>query len=156
MLGFFRRRESSTALPAYLQPQNQPLAVELTTEDLQALTEVFQHAKEAKRRERWDMSPADISGAKDELIGTLFERAGAASVTGEHAGIPLFVSEIFWIEYAVKDLETYKAPAAVVRTGRQLLAKLHFETGRARAIQHLGGVAAFPAQCPDNKRPALG
>jgi hypothetical protein len=116
--------------------------------ELQAFERVLLHAAACQRRARPDITSA---GCQTELIGSLYQRMGAASVTQpdpDRARIPLHRGEFMWLEFAVDKIERYRGGPEIAREGRQLLNRFNALLGQQRAVIHMGGTPVFDPDGP--------
>jgi hypothetical protein len=136
--------------------QAQRLAVEVSGPDVQLIDQLVRHCETARRRGRPDMvhgSSWDTEERRQKLVRDLYERAGAATAAEDNPlAVPLTVEEIRLIERVRHDIQYFTgyylphgARDPMLDKADDLLNRLHFLAGRARAIEALGGVAIFPA-----------
>ncbi|KUL43774.1 hypothetical protein [Streptomyces regalis] len=139
-------RAASAATP-------EPLAFEITMDELRAIERVTFHAR-TRLRELSD-SPAStvIDASGSALVPVLYERAGAAHALGS-SGIPMLVSEITNVEAAVLNLESYAGHEVVLCEGYTLLNRFAFLKGQARVTQEIGGVVTLPGEAVDAPNPS--
>ncbi|MFF4531525.1 hypothetical protein ACFY1P_19930 [Streptomyces sp. NPDC001407] len=124
------------------QPRPPRLAVEITGEDVKAVESLVRAADAA-----WNRNRPDAYMDHEAFIARLYERIGAASVTGAPAlAVPLFEDEIVDLDGHLTTMVQQHAPQQDLAAARQLLSRLHALKGRARAMQTLNGIpVAHPA-----------
>ncbi|MEU2078598.1 hypothetical protein [Streptomyces sp. NPDC013489] len=128
-----------------LPPRPEPPRIEhigITLAEMQTFERILRYAEACKRKARSDI-PAGTY--QDELIGRLYEGAGAASVIEpdpEKARVPVSKHDFSWLQYAIRDIEQYRGNPEVAKEGRQLLNRFHALLGQSRAVIHLGGTTA--------------
>ncbi|RLU82022.1 hypothetical protein CTZ27_31180 [Streptomyces griseocarneus] len=124
------------------QPPPPRLAVEITGQDVKAIESLVRAADAA-----WNRNRSDYFMDHEAFIARLYERIGAASVTGAPAPVvSLFEDEIGDLDGHLTIMVQQRAPQQDVAAARQLLSRLHALKGRARAVQTLGGIpVARPA-----------
>lgn len=124
-------------------PTPEPIreAVEVTTDEIKVIEKVILAGR--KRLKELLGYPPYIP---IDLIDELYLRAGAASVVDPtRPVVPFFHSEFAELKDSVERLEKrgFADELVLAREGRDLLNKCNALLGRARAIQNLGGTAAF-------------
>lgn len=127
-------------------------AIAITLEDLKALEKVLLNKNELMRLHRPDISMSSSLG--DSLLASLYQRAGAASVTyvdADSVRIPLYRDEFLSLETAILTIERYGRPDESA-AARNLLNQFNALLGRTRAIVHMGGTPVFD---PSASRPEL-
>ncbi|MBT2406889.1 MULTISPECIES: hypothetical protein [unclassified Streptomyces] len=131
--------------PAAPQPAKTPpvQCIGITLDEMRTFERVLLHADESKRRAR----PYESNGTYiTELIGRLYESAGAASVLQpdpDTVRIPLQKHDFHWLRYAIRDIDIHRGSADTADEGRLLLNRFHALLGQARAVVFLGGTPAF-------------
>ena len=135
--------------------QAQDLAVEVTGPDVQLIDQLVRHCETARRRGRPDMVSGhwDQEEQRQNLVRALYQRAGAASaIEDDPRTVPLTVGEIKVVEKVRHDIQYFTGyymfadrRDPMLDKADDLLNRLHFAAGRARAVDALGGVAVFPA-----------
>jgi hypothetical protein len=137
----FRKRPIAAEAPA-------PEVVEITLEQLKVIENVIRRAR-AMSRELLSTDRYRFRELGSDLVATLYQRAGAASVVEQdvdRARVPFFVHEFDKLDAAVDCIDSglqRTGDATLVRQGRELMNQCNALLGRARAIQNLGGTAAF-------------
>lgn len=137
--------------------QAKRLAVEVTGQDVQLIDQLVRHCEVANRRGRPDMPngyPGSTAEGYRDLVRDLYSRAGAATtVESDPRVVPLTLAEITRIEHLRRDIQYftgYYLPPGnqdpLLGKADDLINRLHFLAGRARATEALGGVAVFPAR----------
>jgi hypothetical protein len=136
----------------------QELAIAISGPDVQLIDRLVRHCEDARRRGRPDMV-SGYGGCWDEeeryqqLVRDLYERAGAATAAQDDPqAVPLTVAEIKKVErlrYQIQYFTGYYMLGSrdpLLDQADDLLNKLHFLAGYAKATGSLGGVAVFGAQ----------
>lgn len=134
-----------------------PEAIEITLGDLATFERVLLGAARLRRIWTGEGVPG-IDAQRQELIGVLYQRAGAVSVVQpdpQRARVPLFQSEFWWLESAIELMERYHGAAEEVAEARGLLNRFNALLGQARAVTHMGGTAVFDPDAPPPTLPAL-
>jgi hypothetical protein len=137
--------------------QAQQLAVEVSGPDVRLIDQLVRHCEDARRIGRPDMVSGygwDEEQRYQRLVRDLYERAGAATADGGDAQtVPLTVAEIKQVErlrHNIQYFTGYYLPRGqrdpMLDKADDLLHRLHFLAGHARATASLGGVAVFPAR----------
>ncbi|MDX3025406.1 hypothetical protein [Streptomyces acidiscabies] len=154
----FRRNRPTTQTPTgTLPPRPEAPRVEyigITLAEMETFERILLHAEECTRRARPDLG---YSSRNTDLIGRLYQSAGAASVTQpdpDLARIPVQKGDFMWLEYAIRDIEMYRGSAQTAHDGRQLLNRFNALLGQQRAVIHMGGTPAFGPDAPDPLTPA--
>ncbi|QNS09414.1 hypothetical protein [Streptomyces xanthii] len=128
--------------------------VGLTLAEMEALERILLHADECVRRARPDLGHRSHT---TDLIGRLYQSAGAASVTQpdpDLVRIPVQKGDFMWLEFAIRDIETYQGDRQTGRDARQLLNRCNALLGQARAVIHMGGTPVFDPDAPAPELPA--
>jgi hypothetical protein len=134
----------------------QSLAVAISGADVQLIDKLVRHVEDAHRRGRPDISTGRMFSEQarwQRLVRDLYERAGAADAAQENPqGVPLTVAEIKQVEeirhkiYYYSGYYTFGGRDPRVNEADDLLNKLHFLVGRAKATGSAGGVTVFQAE----------
>ncbi|MFI7020165.1 hypothetical protein [Streptomyces sp. NPDC050164] len=153
----FRRNEptaqtpTSTVFGTPLPPRPEPPRVEyigITLAEMEAFERILLHAEECTRRARPDLG---YSSRTTDLIGRLYQSAGAASVTQpdpELARIPVQKGDFMWLEFAIRDIEMYRGNPQMAHDARKLLNRFNALLGQQRAVIHMGGTPVFDPDAP--------
>ncbi|WP_411107364.1 hypothetical protein [Streptomyces sp. cmx-4-9] len=161
----FRRNQQPTTQTPYgtvygtLPQRPEPPRVEyigITLAEMEAFEQILLHAEECTRRARPDLGYSSLT---TELIGRLYQSAGAASVTQpdpDLVRIPLQKGDFMRLEWAIRDIDTYRGDPQTARDARQLLNRCNALLGQQRAVIHMGGTPAFDPDAPAPTRPATG
>ncbi|MGA5643279.1 hypothetical protein ACPCTN_31635 [Streptomyces cinereoruber] len=146
---FFRR---SNRAPRPAQQRHDFPRVEyipMSLAELQAFEQVMVHGDACLRRGRPDLT--SLHDRSTELIGRLYQSAGAASVhqaDPDRVRIPIQKGELFWLESAIRDIERYRGDPHLAHQGRQLLNRFNALLGQQRAVIHAGGTPMFDPGAP--------
>ncbi|MFE5863159.1 hypothetical protein ACFQ77_21810 [Streptomyces virginiae] len=145
---FFRKNR--TTRPVQQRPDFPRVEyIPLSLAELQALERVLLHGDACLRRGRPDLT--SLHNRSTELIGTLYQGVGAASVhqpDPARVRIPLQKGELFWLESAIRDIEKYRGDPQLAREGRQLFNRFNALLGQQRAVIHAGGTPMFDPDAP--------
>ncbi|MEU9480798.1 hypothetical protein [Streptomyces sp. NPDC048191] len=158
---FFRRNRPTTQTPhgtvyGTLPQRPEPPRVEyigITLAEMEAFERVLLYAEECTRRARPDLGHG---GRTTDLIGRLYQSAGAASVTQpdpDLVRIPVQQGDFMWLEFAIRDIETYRGDPQAAAAGRQLLKRFNVLLGQQRAVIHMGGTPVFDPDAPATATP---
>ncbi|MFE9406882.1 hypothetical protein ACFYNY_34805 [Streptomyces sp. NPDC006530] len=154
---FFRRnRPPVTQTPhgvvyGTLPQRPEPPRVEyigMSLAEAKAFEEILLHAEECTRRARPDLG---YSSRNTDLIGSLYQSAGAASVTQpdpDLVRIPVQKGDFMRLEFAIRDIEMYRGDPQMARDARQLRNRCHALLGQQRAVIHAGGTPMFDPDAP--------
>ncbi|MFE5809441.1 hypothetical protein [Streptomyces sp. NPDC056491] len=145
---FFRNSNPTPAPAARPASEYRVEYVPMSLPELEAFARILLGAERAMMARRSDLS--SLCNATERL-GTLYERAGAASLQttdADRVRIPLQKEEIHWLEIAVRDLDFYKGSADLAHEGRHLLWRLRALLGRERAVINAGGTPMFDPTKP--------
>ncbi|WP_043271986.1 hypothetical protein [Streptomyces sp. CT34] len=117
------------------EPWTEPLAIEITGEDVKAIEAMVTACDDS-----WNRRRSDAPMHHDGLIKQLYVRVGAATAnTSQPETIPLYESEIQTLELLLPLLGQYGARSDI-EAARHILNKLHALQGRARAMRTIGGI----------------
>ncbi len=127
------------------------LAVAITGPDVQLIGQLVRHCEQARRRGRPDMvsgSGWDEERHYQQLVADLYERAGAAAAQDGPQTVPLTMAEIRQVEqlrYQIQYFTGYYMHSRdpMLDQADDLLHRLHFLAGHARATGDVGGVTVF-------------
>ncbi|GHH54554.1 hypothetical protein [Streptomyces candidus] len=122
--------------------------VGLTLAEMEAFERILLHADECTRRARPDIGHSSYT---TELIGRLYQSAGAASVMQpdpDLVRIPIQKADFMWLEYSIRDIEMYRGNLQTARDARQLLNRCNALLGQQRAVIHMGGTPMFDPDAP--------
>jgi hypothetical protein len=148
----FRTRRTAAPAPAPAPAALSPFRVEyvpMSLAELEAYERVMLHADERLRARRPDIGR--LGGRRQEVIGSLYRSAGAASVTEsdpEKVRIPIQKADFMALEYAIWDIETYGGSAEIARQARHLLNRFNALLGHQRAVINMGGTPVFDPATP--------
>lgn len=156
---FFRKNHSdqpdqapTTTVFGTPLPPRQPAPrleyIGITLTELELFEGVLLHAEERTRQARPDLSH---TGRITELIGRLYQSAGAASVTQpdrDLVRVPVGHSDFMHLEWAIRDITAYQGDPQTAREGRRLLNRFNALLGQARAVIHMGGTPVFDPDAP--------
>jgi hypothetical protein len=140
----------------------QKLAIAISGPDVKLIDQLVRHCEDARRRGRPDMvsgSSWDEEKRYQQLVRDLYERADAATAARDDPQtVPLTVAEIKQIEqlrYQIQYFTGYymhDRRDPMLDQADDLLNKLHFLAGHAKATSTLGGVTVFRV---DHQVPAV-
>ncbi len=128
------------------------LAVAISGPDVQLIDQLVRHCEQARRRGRPDMvsgSGWDEERRYHQLVRDLYERAGAAAAAQDGPQtVPLTMAEIRQVEqlrYQIQYFTGYYMHSRdpMLDQADDLLHRLHFLAGHARATGDVGGVTVF-------------
>lgn len=68
--------------------------------------------------------------------------------------IPVQKGDFMWLEFSIRDIETYRGNPQTAREARQLLNRCNALLGQQRAVIHMGGTPAFDPDAPAPTMPA--
>ncbi|RPK32648.1 hypothetical protein EES39_38265 [Streptomyces sp. ADI92-24] len=134
-----------------LPPRPEPPRVEyigMTLAEMETFEQILLHAEECTRQARPDLGSSSRS---TDLIGRLYQSAGAASVTQpdpDLVRIPVQKGDFMWLEFAIRDIEMYRGNPQTAREARQLLNRCNALLGQQRAVIHAGGTPMFDPDAP--------
>ncbi|MFJ8388642.1 hypothetical protein ACIQ9Q_29775 [Streptomyces sp. NPDC094438] len=120
----------------------------MTLAEMETFERILLHAEECTRQARPDLG---YSSRSTDLIGRLYQSAGAASVTQPNPDlvrIPVQKGDFMWLEFAIRDIEMYRGSPQTARDARQLLNRCNALLGQQRAVIHAGGTPMFDPDAP--------
>lgn len=131
----------------------QKLAIAISGPDVQLIDQLVRHCEDTRRRGRPDMVHGcswDEEKRYQQLVRDLCERAGAAAASQDDPQtVPLTVAEIKQIEQLRYQIQYFTGYYMLGRRdpmldrADDLLNRLHFLAGHAKATSALGGVTVF-------------
>jgi hypothetical protein len=129
------------------------LAIEVSGADVQLIDKLVRHVQDAHRRGRPDTYHGGMFSSHarwQKLVRDLYQRAGAAAASQDSPqGIPLTVAEVKEVKQVRDDIYFYSGyymrdrRDPCVDEADDLLNRLHFLIGHARAAGSAGGVTVF-------------
>ncbi|MGW8730512.1 hypothetical protein ACWGNF_31300 [Streptomyces sp. NPDC055808] len=140
-----------------LPPRPEPPRIEhigITLAEMETFERILLHAEDCTRRARPDLGHSSRS---TDLIGRLYQGAGAASVVQPDPGlarIPVRQGEFMHLEWAIRDIKMYGGDAGAAREAHQLLNRFNALLGAARAVVYMGDTPAFAPDAPAPATPA--
>ena len=139
-----RQQAATTPPPAIKAQATTPASV---GEDMAVIENVLQHAR--------SLRPLST----DHFLEELYQRLGAATAIekpGKPLCIPLYETDLWQIQYACEEIERRGGPDThdLAAQARALLRRLHFNLGRAIAVQELGGLPVYAHMLPAPSRDA--
>ncbi|MFJ4343233.1 hypothetical protein [Streptomyces sp. NPDC088915] len=155
---FFRRTRRPAPRATARPPRPQAPTVEyigITLDELRTFEQILLHADERVRHARPELG---YLVSRDDLIGRLYESAGAASVLQpdpELVRVPVQHTDFLRLETAIRDIEMYRGDPRLARIARQLLNRCHALLGQSRAVIHMGGTPVFTPGSPAPAAPEL-
>lgn len=132
----------------------QSLAIAITGTDIQLIDQLTRHCCD-QRKGRYSLYGTDWAEGERclRLVRDLYERAGAADALQDSPqGVPLTVAEISPIEALREQLQRCSSHSLsghrdpMLGKADDLLNKLHFLVGRAKATSGAAGVTVFQAE----------
>jgi len=126
------------------------LAIAIPGSDVQLIDQLARHCQDARRRGRPDMTYGlDDEKRYQQLVRDLYERAGAATATQDDVqAVPLTLAEIKHVERLREQIQYFTGYYMINRDpmldqADNLLNRLHFLAGHAKATREHGGVTVF-------------
>jgi len=130
----------------------QSLAIVITAADIQLIDQLTRHCCDQRSSGLYREYGTDWAEGERclRLVRDLYERAGAADATqGKPESVPLTVAEISRIEALREQLQRCSSRSLsgqrdpILGKADDLLNKLHFLVGRAKATSSMAGVTVF-------------
>lgn len=125
------------------------MAIEITTADVKLIDDLARHYEERYLAD-YDRRPHGLDRQYRNLARDLYQRAGAAAVTqASPQGVPLTLAEITAVEALRDDIQRYTGlrgggRSPMLDKADDLIGRLHFAAGAARAASALGGITVLP------------
>lgn len=130
------------------------MAIEITTADVKLIDDLARHYEE-RYLDDYDRMPHGLDRQYRNLARNLYQRAGAAAVTqASPQGVPLTLAEITAVEALRDDIQRYTGlhggggRSPMLDKADDLIGRLHFAAGVARAASALGGITVLHGPGP--------